>query len=125
MLYLDHNQFRGKLPYITGRLVGMQIISLSHNQFSGNLELSPTFPANISMDAFRMRHIDISYNKLSGPISSIFGFLPTMRHFDLSGNSFTGTFPTRIGWEAVQFLAGASNLLTGTVPVGYPTLSKC
>ena len=123
-LYLDRNQMTGLLPYITKALVGMQVISLAYNGFNGNLALSPTFPANISIDDFSLQHIDISYNDLSGPISSIFGFLPTMRYFDLSGNKFVGTFPTNIGWEGIEHLAGAANALTGTIPIGYPTLSK-
>ena len=125
MLYLDRNQMTGRLPYLTAELAGFQVISLSHNYFSGNLELSPNFVAtNVSLDDFRLQHIDISYNELSGPISSIFGFVPTMRYFDLSGNMFDGTFPSGVGWDGIKYLAAAENALTGSIPIGYSTLSK-
>jgi hypothetical protein len=50
--------------------------------------------------------------------------MPTLRHFDMSGNNLDGGFPSNIGWESIEFLAAASNALTGTVPVGLPSLSK-
>ncbi|KAI2496893.1 hypothetical protein MHU86_17586 [Fragilaria crotonensis] len=123
-LYLDHNQMTGLLPYLSAKLALFQVISLSHNKFSGNLQLSPNLLAsNVSVDDFRLQYIDISYNELAGSVSSIFGFIPSMRYFDLSGNNFVGTFPSSVGWDGIEHLAAAANKLTGTVPIGYPTLT--
>ena len=99
-IYLDYNQLTGKIPYLTAELAQMEVISIGHNSFTGNLELSPDFDlANIAnlISDFRLKYVEASYNMLSGPISVIFGFLPTMRFFDVSGNNFTGSFPSAVG----------------------------
>jgi Leucine-rich repeat (LRR) protein len=125
-IWLDHNQFTGELPNITNSLALKQSISLSHNKLSGNAKLSPDFDfTKIDEDAFKLKYVDVSFNELSGPVAAVFFFLPTLRYFDISGNGFVGTFPSDIGWFAIEHLAAASNSLSGTVPAGWPTLSKC
>jgi Leucine-rich repeat (LRR) protein len=127
IVWLDYNQFTGMLPNITNAITRKQILSLSHNNFVGNAQLSPdfNFTSVLSGEDSRIQHIDVSYNKLSGPISNTFFFLPNLKYFDLSGNSFTGTFQSNIGWLGIEHLAASNNALTGTIPIGYPTLSKC
>ena len=126
VLWLDYNQFSGLLPNITNAFITKQVLSLSNNKFYGNAQLSPDFNfSKLVGEENRVQHIDISYNQLSGPISATFFFLPKLRVFDLSGNDFTGTFPSNVGWLEIEHLAASNNALTGTVPVGYPTLSKC
>lgn len=122
IMFFDYNQLTGSLPEVTSALTLKQTLSLSHNQFSGNIAASLDFVLDKSN--FRLQHVDVSYNLLSGPFSPLFGFLPSFRHLDLSGNSLTGPFPSSVGWDNIEFLASSNNFLTGTVPVGYPTLSK-
>jgi Leucine-rich repeat (LRR) protein len=124
IILLNHNRLTGPLPTITRSLPYRQILGLSHNLFSGNIALDLSYNFSVVPSDFRLQHVDISYNLLSGPISPIFGFVPSFRYFDLSGNNFVGTFPSNVGWESLEFLAAGNNSLTGTVPVGYPTLSK-
>jgi Leucine-rich repeat (LRR) protein len=123
IIQLDYNQMTGILPIVTNSLTRRQTISLSHNLFEGNIGVSADFNLS-SSNEFRVQYIDLSYNKLTGPISPFLGFLPTFRYFDLSGNGFVGTFPSFIPWGSIEFLASASNFHTGTVPIGWPTLSK-
>lgn len=124
IIYLDYNQFSGTLPPLTGATIKKQILSISHNRFRGNMEVDTTYILSPNISDFRLQYVDLGYNELSGPISPIIGFLPTMRHFDLSGNGFFGTFPSNMGWASIEFFAAADNLLTGTLPIGLPTLSK-
>lgn len=124
IIQLDYNQFSGPLPEATNSLARKQTISLSHNSFSGNVEISPAYFLSPNITNFRIQYVDVSYNDLSGPVSPVFAFMPTLRHFDLSGNRFIGGFPSDVGWESIEFLAVASNGLTGTIPVGYTSLSK-
>lgn len=124
IIRVDYNQMTGLLPMVTNALTRRQTITLSYNQFSGNVRVSSDYFLSPNMSDFRIQHIDLSYNKLSGPISPLFGFLPSFRQFDLSGNSFTGPFLSDVGWDNIEFLAAADNALTGTMPVGWPTLSK-
>jgi len=121
MMLIDHNRITGSPPEVTLALRRKQTISFSHNQFSGNVAVSSDFI--FDPGSFRLQHIDVSYNLLSGPISALFGILPSFRHLDLSGNFFIGPFPSSVAWDNIEFLAAANNMLTGTVPVGYPTLS--
>jgi Leucine-rich repeat (LRR) protein len=124
VILLDYNRMHGPLPLITPSLTSKQTISLSHNKFSGNVDVDPDYILQLNNADFRLQYVDVSYNLLSGPVSHLFGTLHTLRHFDISGNGFIGTFPSRIGWDDIEFLAAADNGLTGTVPVGHPALSK-
>jgi Leucine rich repeat len=126
IIYLDNNKFSGELPLITNSIIKKEVLSLSHNSFVGNAQLDPDFnvSALVDRDSIKVRYIDISYNKLTGPISATFMVLPGLRYFDLSGNTFTGTFPSYVQWDTIEFLAAGSNALSGTLPVGWPTLSK-
>jgi hypothetical protein len=113
------------LPDITNSFTKKQILSISHNKFHGNMRLSPDFDfTKLNDDDVRIQYIDMSYNQLSGPIGRTFMFLPSMRYFDVSGNTFTGTFPSDMNWLGIEHLAASNNSLTGTIPIGYPTLSK-
>lgn len=125
IVWLDYNQFTGMLPNITNGFTRKQVLSLSHNNFFGNAQLSPdfNFTSLLAGEDNRVQHIDISYNRLSGPISNTFFYLPNLKHFDLSGNFFTGTFRSDIAWLGIEFLAASNNELTGTIPTGYPTLT--
>lgn len=122
-LRLDYNRLTGRLPPITSSITLMKSIGLSHNFLSGNIELHPDYKLSTDSADLRLQYIDLSYNLLSGPISSLLGILPSFRHLNLNGNGFVGTFPSSIGWDNIEFLAAANNALTGTVPVGHPTLS--
>lgn len=124
---VDYNQFTGQLPVLKGSVSATHIITLSHNKIGGQIQIDPSylFSSEAEDFEFRLQHIDISYNRLSGPVSPLIGFIPSVRHVDISGNMLTGTFPSVVQWKEIEFLAAASNLLTGTLPVGLPTLSKC
>jgi hypothetical protein len=92
VILLENNRMHGPLPLITPLLTSKQTISVSHNKFSGNIEVDPDYLLMLNSADFRLQYVDVSYNLLAGPISPLFGTLHTLRHFDLlSGNGFIGT----------------------------------
>ena len=40
--------------------------------------------------ALRIQKVDVSYNQLSGTISPVASFVPSLRWLDFSGNGFSG-----------------------------------
>ncbi|KAK1550714.1 hypothetical protein Q3G72_023550 [Acer saccharum] len=62
-LYLYGNNLKGALPSCFGNLTSLQVLSLSHNQFSGNISLSPL------MALISIQELYLSYNHFQIPIS--------------------------------------------------------
>ncbi|CAK9323447.1 unnamed protein product [Citrullus colocynthis] len=103
-LDLSLNQFTGTIP---GRLFTFPITSLQlqRNLFSGHVE-----PVNhVSITT-----VDLSYNKLSGPISPFFS---TVQNLYLNNNGFSGRVPAcfvqRLLSANIQILYLQHNYLTG------------
>ncbi|XP_022931249.1 LRR receptor-like serine/threonine-protein kinase GSO2 [Cucurbita moschata] len=103
-LDLSSNQFTGTIP---GRLFTFPITSLQlqRNLFSGHVE---------PLNHVSITTVDLSYNKLSGPISP---FLATVQNLYLNNNGFSGRVPAcfvqRLLSANIQILYLQHNYLTG------------
>ncbi|KAK0571645.1 hypothetical protein LWI29_019373 [Acer saccharum] len=62
-LYLYGNNLKGALPSCFGNLTSLQVLSLSYNQFSGNISSSPL------MALISIQQLYLSYNHFQIPIS--------------------------------------------------------
>ncbi|KAJ7977199.1 putative Receptor protein kinase [Quillaja saponaria] len=79
LLDLSQNTFSGEITPQLGKLTSLEVLNLSHNQFSG------TMPSTLE-DLVSLRFVDISYNKLEGPLpdNKAFRQASTM---ELAGNA--------------------------------------
>ncbi|XP_042012470.1 LRR receptor-like serine/threonine-protein kinase FLS2 [Salvia splendens] len=84
ILDLSHNSLSGSIP---PQLFALPVdyLSLSNNQFSGQLEEFPIVNDNIST-------LDLSRNRIEGPIANFIFELRSMESLDLSDNLFNDTF---------------------------------
>jgi Leucine Rich Repeat len=122
----DYNELGGSLPLVTANFLMREVISLSHNQFTGSFAFhSSVLESQLNPDDEQLHVLDLSYNKLSGPISNVFAHLQRISYIDISENAFAGSIPEMFDWPDLEHLSVASNALSGTFPLGWPKLSKC
>ncbi|XP_048566243.1 probably inactive leucine-rich repeat receptor-like protein kinase At3g28040 [Triticum urartu] len=91
-LVLSGNRLSGDVP---AGLAGSPLLlhlNLSGNELSG----APDF-ANALWPLSRLRALDLSRNRLSGPVAPGVGGLHNLKTLDLSGNRFSGAVPEDIG----------------------------
>ncbi|KAK4757058.1 hypothetical protein SAY87_007185 [Trapa incisa] len=130
ILDLSHNQLAGSIPssiinisllrdldlndnQLTGSIPGffpsglLQYLGLSNNQLTGTI---PTSPMGLS-------HLWLSYNELSGPISSSICNFTRLEELDLEFNQLTGPIPSfLLNLAGLEMLYLGSNQLTGPIP---------
>ncbi|KAK2664993.1 hypothetical protein Ddye_003567 [Dipteronia dyeriana] len=107
VLNLSDNAFAGNLPQNLTDLKNLTVVSLRSNYFSGEipsgfssvgvLDLSSNlFNGSLPLDfgGDSLRYLNLSYNKISGPISPKFAKrIPQNATIDLSFNNLTGAIP--------------------------------
>ncbi|KAI3664316.1 hypothetical protein L1987_89945 [Smallanthus sonchifolius] len=126
-LNLRSNSFSGTIPPTISTLKSIQTLDISHNSLSGSLPNS--------LSSLTLTRLDLSFNKLTGPIpklpvnllelalrsNSLSGFLPNpsfneltqLEVVELSDNSLTGTIPTWVFLlPSIQQLNLANNSFT-------------
>ncbi|KAL6002774.1 hypothetical protein ACLOJK_022994 [Asimina triloba] len=87
-LSLSHNNFSGDVLPELALIPGLRSLNLSHNSLSGRL---PTEFTNITSS---IRVLDLSENSLSGPIPiQLFSNCLSLKFISLAGNSFEGPVP--------------------------------
>jgi Leucine-rich repeat (LRR) protein len=100
-------------------------LTLSHNNLIGSIPIARRRALQEdetnSQFSFRLQKIDASYNQLTGTISPVAAFLPTLRYLDFSSNRLSGVFPGTVGWASLEYIAGANNRFSGKVASGYPS----
>ncbi|KAH6774942.1 Leucine-rich receptor-like protein kinase family protein [Perilla frutescens var. hirtella] len=129
VLDLSYNQLSGELPGFTF-VYDLQVLKLRNNGFSGLI------PNNLLKgDSLVLTELDLSRNKLSGPVSMITsttlnilnlssnvlsGELPLLTGscavVDLSNNLLEGNLTRMLKWGNVEVLDLSQNRLTGSIP---------
>nr|KYP73189.1 putative LRR receptor-like serine/threonine-protein kinase At4g20940 family [Cajanus cajan] len=111
MPYLDNlevldassNQLEGNIPSFTF-VVSLRILRLASNQLTGLLP-----EALLKESSMMLSELDLSQNKLEGPIGIITSV--TLRKLNLSSNKLSGPLPLRVGHCAIIDLS--NNTLSG------------
>lgn len=97
-LLLDRNSLNGNIPHRLFLLPSLKTLTLSNNQFSGQVEEFPTVNDLI--------WLDLSNNRLSGRLPSSFFRFENISILLLSNNLFNGTFQL----QEIQTLSKLSQL---------------
>lgn len=153
---LSRNSLSQSIPFWVGKFANLFYLDLSENSFTGKVpegltQLQNLVYDNVSMDRifpelplFTTRQngsglqyndigslpptLNLSNNKLSGPISASFGDLIRLHVLDLSGNQLGGSIPDSLsGMKSLEILDLSHNNLSGEIPhslVGLSFLSK-
>ncbi|XP_042990779.1 receptor-like protein 7 [Carya illinoinensis] len=131
-LILLQTKFSGSLPYSIGNLKLLSTVGLSYCNFNGEIPKSMTnlteliyldFASNkfrgsipsLSMSK-NLKRIDLSYNDLTGQISStrLVDDLLNLRSLDLSYNSLEGSIPVSLfSHPSLQYLLLRNNRFSG------------
>ncbi|KAK1277068.1 putative inactive receptor kinase [Acorus gramineus] len=126
----SYNQLVGQIPPFNF-VVSLKILRLGNNQFTGSLP-----EALLKESSMVLSELDLSFNQLQGPISSITS--ATLKNLNLSSNELSGPLPSRVGncaivdlsfnslrgnlsmiasWgNYIETIRLSSNKLTGTLP---------
>jgi hypothetical protein len=94
------------MPTTLGKLISLDSLDLSQNQFSGDL------PAELG-DLKNLYALYLSHNQLSGPIPVTFSNLSKLDELDLSYNQLSGPIPESMVHISQRMLWG--NQLEGTI----------
>ncbi|KZV40404.1 receptor-like protein 12-like [Dorcoceras hygrometricum] len=143
MIKLSHCNFTGPIPATITNLRELVSVDFSFNSFTGSI---PTFQMSK-----KLSYIDLSYNKLVGPISSRhfegltnltfinLGFnalsgsipsslfsLPSLQKLQLSNNQFSGQVQEffTVNSSNLDTLELSSNMLEGPIPMSFFNLEK-
>ncbi|KAM7473903.1 hypothetical protein LguiB_021146 [Lonicera macranthoides] len=116
-LYLDNNNFGGKIPNSIGNFsVQLNSLSLGTNYISGII------PAAIESLA-KLYALYLDTNLLSGPIPSFLGKLRNLQVLRLNRNKLQGQIPSSLGnLTQLYKLELSDNKLEGNIP---PSIGNC
>ncbi|KAM0908803.1 hypothetical protein ACQ4PT_015221 [Festuca glaucescens] len=116
LLDLSVNAFTGSIPPGIWNLTKLQTLTLYANKLTGDVVVDGAF------GAVNLATIDLTTNRLTGPIPEAFGHLPNLATLNLYYNNFSGEIPASIGrLPSLVTLMLFSNRLNGTLP---PDLGK-
>ncbi|KAH9295118.1 hypothetical protein KI387_038706 [Taxus chinensis] len=107
VLDISNNHFSGELPSFEF-VYSLETLRLGNNSFFGNLP-----NALFADDSFVIKELDLSRNKLSGPVSTITS--KTLNVLNLSSNALSGVLPIKFGSCTVVDLS--NNNLSGNLSV--------
>ncbi|XP_038690672.1 receptor-like protein Cf-9 [Tripterygium wilfordii] len=107
-LDLSANSLSGTISSSSFSFSSLQYLYLQNNHFTGGIE---------DFQSKSLREIDMSYNKLQGPIpNSIFHLSKSLEYIDMSNNRLQGPIPSSVfGQINLTTLFLSSNNLTGVV----------
>ncbi|TYH93273.1 hypothetical protein ES332_A13G242500v1 [Gossypium tomentosum] len=125
-LDLSNNHLTGNIPNWIGGLSKLSYLLLNNNYFDGGipvqlcelhwLRLIDVSNNNLSVLTY-LSGIDLSCNKLTGPISPALADLSQIESLDLSHNNLSGNIPSHLlGLHFLSFFSVAYNNLSGTTP---------
>lgn len=109
----------GTLPPVDSGLCKLQTLVFSQMQLSGSL---PPALFSVCPD---LTFIDLSSNNLIGNLPTNWSKSNGVTQLDFSGNRFTGSIPSDTRWKTSDDLrlSLASNVLTGSLPVGINSIA--
>lgn len=115
---LDGLALEGKIGKGLQNLQHLKVLSLSNNNFTGELT-----PEKVALPP-NLQTLNLSRNSLSGPVPNTLVNFSSIRFLDLSENSLSGSLPDNLfdTCFSLRFLSLSGNVLEGTLP---STLSKC
>ncbi|GJR49702.1 kinase-like domain-containing protein, partial [Tanacetum coccineum] len=134
-LYLGYNKFEGHIPSSLGYCKELNGLDLSNNRLSGNIpkqllqlpsltyfldlsnnRLSGTIPPEIK-DLNMLSYLYLSYNNLSGNITSSLGECVRLTTLNLRSNQFQGILPSSLSsLGGLEVLDVSQNNLSGKIP---------
>ncbi|XP_021651042.2 MDIS1-interacting receptor like kinase 2 [Hevea brasiliensis] len=104
------NNLRGPIPESLRKCTSLVKIFLGGNQLDGN-------PFEDFVVNSNLRHMDLSRNKFSGQISSIWKWRSQIEAIRVAGNNITGVIPPEIGnFKQLRELDLSSNHISGKIP---------
>lgn len=102
----------GRLTDSIGNLTELRVLSLSRNEFYGDL------PAESLARLRLMEVLELQQNNFSGRIPAQIAALASLRILNVSYNSFSGTVPENlIGGSSLEAIDLSYNHLSGKVPI--------
>lgn len=125
----------GHIPSSIFNMSSLKVIDLTNNSLSGILPMDirswhlPVIEtlhlsynqltgkiSSCIWECRGLRSLSLSDNNFTGSIPTTVGNLTLLRHFDLAGNKLTGALPGEIGNLNLEVLSLSDNTLTGHVP---------
>ncbi|GLJ25248.1 hypothetical protein SUGI_0483310 [Cryptomeria japonica] len=150
-LSLRNNRLSGTLWLDLAKLELLQVVDLSSNQLSGDLQsgffnhpslqqltlshngfTSVQVPGNYGTNS-ELIAVDLSFNQIQGPLPTFMATMPRLSSLSLQYNYFTGTIPFQYAMKASSSLAGkepllrlflSGNYLFGQIPAPFFHLSS-
>ncbi|EFJ16847.1 hypothetical protein SELMODRAFT_115747, partial [Selaginella moellendorffii] len=143
-LYLQNNQFAGALPTSLSNTVNLRYFDASHNGFTDSLLFSKlpkslyqlslrSNAASLTLDSpdvtrFQdLEVLDLSSNKVRGPLPSTIFLLPSLQQLNLSHNQLTSISSTdHLDFSNSQLVAfdASHNNIRGSLPVALSRLNR-
>ena len=145
-LDLSFNALRGTLPATWGSLSHIQTLSLNNNQLAGAIPaawgtLGSAAPPAPQVDTYAWwappppgLYLDLSCNRLSGPLPRALGQNPALQVLNLSSNQLRGALPPELQLQRTPHTLYEDNLLEGLPeadstqtrpPTDLPRQSQC
>ncbi|KAF5468832.1 hypothetical protein F2P56_012949 [Juglans regia] len=117
VIALAKNQLEGPIPVELCKLKDLSFFDMSHNNLSGSIPSCS--------DWFRIQHVHLNKNRLTGPITSGFKGCSTLVTLNLRDNYLTGNIPDWIGnLSSLSILLLKANYLHGKIPLQLCLLEK-
>lgn len=86
VLSLSHNDFTGNINPELGLIASLERLNFSHNSLSGQIP-----PSLLNLNMMNMKFLDLSNNLLSGPVPyQLFENCASLRYLSLAGNILQG-----------------------------------
>ncbi|XP_011628818.2 leucine-rich repeat receptor-like serine/threonine-protein kinase BAM3 [Amborella trichopoda] len=114
---LSQNFLSGSVPKGFLYLPELSLMELQNNYLTGN------FPDEHTRVAGKLGQLNLSNNRLSGPLPLSIGNFPSLQILLLSGNQFTGSISSEVGrLQLVLKIDLSKNNFSGEIPAD---ISKC
>eukprot|EP00253_Pinus_taeda_P024964 PITA_24964 len=109
---LSQNAFSGEIHHVFASLQQLRRLNLCCNKFSGNI------PDSDIGNCSNLELLDLSYNQLSGLMSSKVASLHNLQFYiNVSHNALTGRVPAELGgMHMVQAIDLSANNFSGSIP---------